>query len=1131
MKKINTCCCFFVQWHKLLLMMKFIWIFIMAGLLTASATTYSQTAKFDLKMKNATLKSVLNEIEEKTEFYFFYNNDEIENYEDISVEATQASIEDVLKEVLKNKGFKYEVHDRYILLKKNSKVQNLKSNNQQSPVSGRVVDRNGEVLPGVTVLVKGTTQGTITDFEGNFTIPGISSGDVLVFSFIGMRTAEITFSGQSNINVILEEDNIGIEEVVAIGYGTQKKASLTGSIATVKGDVLEKSPSPNLTNAIAGQLSGVIANIRSGEPGNDDAEIFIRGKGTLGDNDDDERTKNAALIVIDGIPDRGGFGRLNPEDIESLTVLKDASAAIYGARAANGVILITTKRGVAGEPTLNINSSIGWSQPTRIPEFLDSYRYAIAENEYRANFTGEQPRWLDEDIEKFRTGSSPLTHPSTDWLNTIFKDWTKQHNHSVSLRGGSEKVKYFVSGQYLYQDGNFHEGTDYNQFQYRSNLDVQVTDELTMSVDLSYRLEDKDLIAPTGNNTIWWSLKSTYPFLIPYYPNGLPGLGSGIGGNMAIRSSKQYGYKREKNHVYNTKLNFKYDLSKITEGLYILGYGVLDRDFVNDKIFKRTWSEYGYLPETDEYVEYPAPHPRTLEVRKRNETSTTLHARLAYDRVIGDHEFSGFIAYEQNKISGDEVSAFRERFISDKVDQLFAGADNENKTNYGFAWETGRVNYFGRIHYGYKEKYLIDFTLRHDGSQNFAKEKRFGTFPGTSVAWRMSEEPFFNVDFVDYLKVRGSWGQMGNDRVDPYQYLTTYRLGIPDQFVNEVYFFGTEGNIVKNLIADQTPNPDITWETATTINFGFDASLFNEKLSVTSEVFSSKRRDILIARSASVPAYTGLDLPKENLGKVNSKGLELELAYQGKIGEDFSFFAKGNLTYATNKVVFLDEAAGTPEEQKREGYPMDAWFVYQSDGLFQTQEEVDNYPNLNAKTGPGDVKILDINGDSIVNALDRKRLTTGETPEIMYGITFGGSHKGFDLSVFFQGQARALRSVAPGTLNVSPEFFDERWQKEGDNKYPRVFYGPTTIDGQSNSGGDFWLRSAAFIRLKNVELAYTLPKNVSTKVGFSRMRVFVSGSNLFTIDKIKLFDPELTSGDGISYPLQRMIRMGVNLSL
>jgi len=1079
--------------------------------------TYSQNVKINIDLKNTTIKKVLANIENKSEFLFMYDATKINVAQKVNISANNKHITEVLDELFKDKNIIYSINNRIVALKNtNSSMQ------QKNSITGKVTDENGGPLPGVTVLLKGTTTGTITDINGNYSMQNIQENAVLVFSFIGMKNIELSVAGKSEINVSMVTSAIGIDEVVAIGYGTQKKASVTGSISSITGEVLEQSPSPNLTNALAGQMSGVIANVRDGEPGLDDADILIRGKGTLNDN--------SALIIIDGIPDRGGFSRLNPDDIESFTVLKDASAAIYGARAANGVILIKTKRGKIEAPKLSVSSSVGYSQPTRLPHFLDSYKYAVAENEYRTTFGGLSARWSDDDLEKFRTGSSPLTHPNVDWMDIMFRDWSLQHNENLSLRGGNDRVKYFVSGQNLYQDSNFSDGSNYNQYQYRTNLDIKVTDYLTMSIDLSYRLEDRHLRAIPETNDLWSRLKEYYPYLISYYPNGLPGLGMEVGENISVLSSSKAGYNREKTNVYNTKIDFKYDLSKLTKGLYIQGYAAMDRSNEDNKTFKNVWNEYNYNEDTEEYDEYETTHVRTLTVYKSNSLSTTLHARIGYANTFNDHEISGFIAAEQNQSNGDYVSAYRDNFISDEIDELFAGDDGDDLTNDGSSWKTARANYFGRVHYGYKEKYLADFTLRYDGSQNFPKDKRFGTFPGASVAWRISEEPFFIADFVDYLKIRASWGQMGNDNVDAFQYLSTYSYGVSGEWINEVPMFGEDGSFVKNLIANQTPNTNITWETATTMNIGFDSKMFGNKLSINAEAFYSKRKGILISRDASVPQYSGLSLPEENLGKVNNKGIEFELSYNDKIGGEFKYYAKGNFTFARNKVIYTDEPESTPDIQKEEGYPIDSWILYQSDGLFQTQDEIDDTPVLSTLTGPGDVNLVDVNGDGALTDLDKKRISSSTTPEIMYGLTLGGSYKGFELSVFFQGQARAFRMVTPGALNVYPEFFDDRWQKEGDNKYPRTFYGPTTTDGQSAESSDFWLKSAAFVRLKNVELSYSLPKTIINPVGFDRIKVFVSASNLFTIDHIKLFDPELIT-NGASYPLERIVRLGVNLTL
>ncbi len=1111
-------------WKKWVQIMKLTAFLILLFVVNASAS-FSQSTKISVKVENGTLSEIFSKIEAQSEYRFFYQNEQIRDLGRKTVDVSNKNILDIVNELLKETELSCKLVDRNIIIfpKYGNPIDNLIQ--QSRSVSGKVIDSSGGPLPGVSVVVKGTTNGTITDSNGNYTLPNVPADAILQYSFVGMKSQELRVAGKSTINITMTDETIGIDEVVAIGYGTQKKATITGSIATIDGKKLAEAPVVNLSNNIAGQLPGVIVNSRSGNPGDDDAKILIRGKGTTGSTD--------ALIVIDGIPDRGGFSRLNPKDIESYTVLKDASAAIYGARAANGVILITTKRGQAGKPDFSFDNSVGWSQPTRTPDLLDSWQYATAQNEYADNFSGQAHKWTPDDITKFKDGSSPLTHPNTDWIKVLLKDWSVQSNHSVSVRGGTEAIRYFVSGQYLYQSGNFVNGDhNYDQIQWRANLDANLTKSFSAGFDMAYRKEKRNWLAMSNMSDFWSEVRSVYPYLIPYYPNGYAGLGLTAGGNMAKRTSPDAGYDKRINDILNSKVTFRWVLP--VKGLALTGYGAYDLNFFNQKQFNNVWNEYTYNSETQVYTLVPSSSVINLTLNKDDLSTTTIHTQLEYKNSFGKHNVDAFVAYEQSEYKYSHLYAYRDGFPSGSVDQLFAGADNANKTNDGYEATSGRVNYFGRVNYDFAGKYLAGVTLRYDGSQNFPKGKRFGTFPGVSLGWRLSEESFVkeNLPFVNNLKLRASWGILGNDNVNQYQYLASYKYGTNAWWwwkATTGHTFGDNLNYVKSFIESGTPNPNITWEKATTTNIALEGSLFNNKLDFDIDVFRSERSDILAKRDLSVPAYTGLTLPDENIGKVLNKGIEIQLTHRNKLTDDLSYLVSGNFSFVRNKVKYLDEAPLTPDYQKKEGYPIDSWMLYEADGLFQTQAEVDNYPHIKG-TGPGDVKLIDVNNDGTINEKDQVRKFYGVTPEIVYGLNLGVTYKNFDLSVLFQGQAHAYLMVKPNRLNYETDYFDGRWQKQGDSEYPRTFCGPTVTSGQSSYNSTFWLKSAAFLRLKNVYLSYNLPKHWMEAIHLSGAKVFVSGANLFTLDKIKFFDPELNSNDGLSYSLQRTIQLGLNLN-
>lgn len=1006
----------------------------------------------------------------------------------------------------------------------------------QNVIAGMVTNENGTPFPGVSVQLSNNAHGVIVDSSGHYQISTNQRESRLIFSFVGYLTQERTINinnGTKLLNVKMEpaaEDKL--DEVVVIGYGQRQKANLTGAVATISGKELEKSPIANLSNAIAGALPGVIANTRSGEPGADDAQILIRGKGTLGNT--------APLIVIDGVPDRqGGFSRLNPTDIASFTVLKDATAAIYGARAANGVILITTKRGLAGKSSLSFTSNWAMTQPTRVPKMLSSAQYAQSVNEYD-KLIGQQPTYTEEDIQKYSDGSDPLGHPNTDWWNSLMKDWTSQQNEVISLRGGTDKVKYYLSGQYLNQNSMYKSGKDnYKNRNVRANIDIQATNRFKIGVDVMYRNELKNT-SGYGTGGIFYELWNAYPYLVPVYPDGKVGVGIGGGPNNSLVYilNNETGEERSNYDFLQTRTTFKWDLSSISKGLHLDGYYAYDLFFYQYKYFQKTPPPaYSYNPNTQALDAISATGTPQLNIQNDRTEDKLFNIKLGWERSFGKHRLEAFIAYEQSEQDYTLLQASRKGFLSNTIPELFAGGTDGMLNNSGTI-KSARQNYISRLSYNYNNRYLLDYSMRYDGSANFPPGKRFGFFPAISGAWRISNEKFFHSSLINDLKLRGSWGQTGNDKVNPFQFLQNYLLESGqdpnNKYLARGYVFGTDPAQVPGFTLGPTPNANITWERATQTDLGLEAVLFNHALSLSLDMWQASRTDILGPPTAVVPDYAGIILPDENYGKVNSHGIDFDMQYQKRINSSFSYYVSGNFTYATNKVKYIAESTNVPAYQRRTGYPMDSWFLYQSDGLYQTQEEVDNSPHPEG-AGPGDIKYKDQNGDGEINDLDKVRLTQSQIPQILYGLTLGGSYKNFDFTIFFQGQAKAKAILMPGGLNMAEEFYTGRWLKQGDNNYPRTFNGPTgRTFGANTYASDFWLRNDGFARLKNVEVGYNFSNSFLERLKLQQARVYINGNNVFSIDKFgPSFDPESpnsTITTGSYYPQQRVINIGLNLT-
>jgi TonB-linked SusC/RagA family outer membrane protein len=1129
--KLIACCNFFRIQRKLvaktLLIMKITAVLFLAFCLSVNAKGYSQ--KISLSLKNAKLERVFSEISTQSDYTFVYTESLLKKAKRITATQNDASIDKVLEEVLKGQGLTFSLLNSIVIIKElELPVQN--ENLLPPPpikVKGIVVDELGKPLQGVTILIKGTNLGSSSDANGAFEIEfSEKSSKVLVFSFVGMENKEMNVAGKDNVKISLKIQNTTGSEIVMVGYGSQKKATVTGSISTVKGDVLVKNPSANFASSLAGRLPGLIVNARSGDPGNEGVQILIRGKSTLG--------STSVLTVIDGVPGLD-IQRLNPADIESVSILKDASAAIYGAQAANGVILVTTKRGKIGKPLITYSGNYANTQPTRLQNLMNSTQYAIAENEYLVN-NGLTKKWSDQDITLFKDGTDPMLHPNINWYDATFRKWTPQMQHNISLSGGTEALKYFISGQILDQDRIFKEndGLGLNRYQLRANIDARITKSLTVGLDINY---NKNLIenAYDGNSRPMYSIRQMFPNMVPFWPNGLPGNVIFGQNPVLMGSTSKYGYNRENSFGLNTKISFKLDLSQLTNGLFLEGYGNFGDGSQNfEKFFKKSYF-YNYNPATNDYVKLAAgqttQNPDLRETNNRTQ-SKIYNIKLGYQRTIGNHAIDAFASIEQSTSKYAGFWAYRKDYLTDQLPVLSAGND-VGKDNNGYSSEGARLNYFGRVNYAFKEKYLLSATLRYDGSQNFPENNRFGLFPGVSAGWLLSKESFIkdNFNFVTLLKIKGSWGKMGNDAVPPFQYLATYQYG-------GGYYFGIPSTQkVPGFALATTPNPNITWEIAETKNLGFETVLWKGLLGFNFDIFQSNRSNILTKKNASTPDYTGLVLPDVNIGTVQNNGFEMELSHSRVINSDFSYGINANMSYARSKITFFDESPNVPLAQQKTGYPIDSWLLFQADGLYQTQAEIDATPHL-PNTAPGDIKYIDVNKDGKIGAQDMVRNTKSPTPEIMFGVNLSAKYKNWEFSVLLQGQAKSQVKLMPEGLYMDKAFFDGRWQKQGDNLYPRSFNSNRGSVGNNALASTFWMKDCSFIRLKNIEIGYSLPKNITNLAKLSNVRLFVSAANLFMImDNVKLVDPEtlgslvfLNSANLASYPIQKMVNVGVNVS-
>jgi TonB-dependent starch-binding outer membrane protein SusC len=991
---------------------------------------------------------------------------------------------------------------------------------QQIKVSGTVKDAaTGEAMVGVNVQVKGTTTGAVTDIAGKFTINVADANATLIVSFIGYVSQEVGLAGKTTVDVSLAAEVSQLNEVVVVGYGTQKKVTSTGSISTTKGAELLKSPSTNVSNSLVGRMPGLTAVSRSGEPGQDGATLRIRGSNTLGDNN--------PLIVVDGVPNRS-MERLNANDIESITILKDASAAIYGSQAANGVILVTTKRGALGKPKISINLNTGWQQPTKIPEMADGATYSEMLNEiayYKNPTGGRNQKYSAADLAAYADGSDPWGHPNTDWFDEVFKPWSVQNQQNVSLSGGNDNMKYFLSLGARFQDGVYkNSATNYKQYDFRTNIDGKINKYIDLAFDVSGREEIRNY--PTRSaGSIFRMLMRGKPNMPAYWPNGDPGPDIEYGDNPAVTSTDATGYDNSKWYVLTSNLRATFVIPWVS-GLSITGNASFDKNINFGKRWETPWYLYTWDGNPDHVT---TKGKRGLDAPQLTEQMNdgqnfSINGYATYERTFASvHTIKIMAGAERRSGKNDYFNAFRKNYISTAVDQLFAGATDQYMSNTGSASQNAYQSYFGRVNYDYGRKYLAEFVWRYDGSYMFPEDKRYGFFPGVSAGWRISEEDFFknNVSFINNLKIRGSWGQTGNDRIAEYQYLATYGYIQGRSYV----YNGADAKILNET---KVPNPNVTWEIANQSNIGFDANFLNNKFNLSFDYFYNIRSQILIPPSASVPASTGFTLPPVNIGKVKNAGFEGLIGYNDQLG-DFGYGLSFNGSYSRNEILFWDETPGIPDYQQSTGRPMGSTLYYQSIGIFKDQAAIDAYPHW-AGAMPGDIIFEDVNNDGKIDGLDRVRDEHNNLPRFIYGFTADLKYKGFDLSMLVQGATGAMvyLGVESGEIgNYYQEYAVNRWTPENTtSNYPRTWN--RDEEYWRSQGNTFWLQNMNYIRLKNLELGYNLPSSVNQTLGITNLRLYVNGQNILTSAKQKFIDPELQAGT--DYPLQRIITGGISLT-
>jgi len=1114
---------------KSLFIMKCLIVFLLLGTLQGFANvSYSQSMKFSMDLKNSTIEEVLSFIEQKSSFYFTYNVEQINSSRRVSVSVKDKTVTEILDQLFAKENIGYSINDTHIVLFK-KQVNTSQPNQNGKRISGIVKDNKGEPVIGANIIEKGTSNGVITDLDGRFDL-NVDNNAKLIVSYIGYNSQEISVAGKSIVEIILKENSKALEEVVVVGYGTQKKVNLTGSISTVSSESIQDVPASTLSNALSGKIAGVLITQSGGKPGAG-SSISVRAQGTWNNAD--------PLYVIDGVVrDKFAFDGLDASEVENLSVLKDgASAAIYGARAANGVILVTTKKGKMGKPVISYSGSVGISDATKIPETQNAYNQAVFTNDNLnvENIDPSDSRYYTQDELDF------FKKNSWNWLDEAWKQPVVTR-HSLNVSGGNDRVRYFVGGNYFYETGSF-DNLKYDKYNFRGNIEANVTKSLiaTLNLNMDIRNDNKPYWRYDNDNDTMSDLYKALLFRtgqVPPYVNG-KATGSYVEWHPLEIIGDNTGYNRKKYSNYEANMALQYNVPFV-HGLSLkMQYNKYNRhSFV--KQFNRPYKLYVFKMSgghnhiiTNELESVKTRNDGDFLYEKYTaDNNYQFNAYVTYANTFGKHDVGALLVYEQSEGTVDWFDGQRNYFISSAIDQLFAGSsDTKNSSVTGKGSETGRLSYVGRLNYSYDQKYLLEASFRYDGSVNFSPKNRWGFFPSVSAAWRLSEESFFknNVKFVDYLKIRASVGLLGNDAVGGWQWMQRYNL------VDGAYF----GTLSSGVEANVLPNENITWEKSLTYNGGFDANFLKNKLTLTFDAFYRHTYDILGSRIASLPTTFGASMPSENYAVIDAKGLEIELGYADKSGPDFNYYVKGNLGYAVNKLITKDEAENLRAYKSQIGHNTDRTMGYIATDIIRTQKDLDALPDrytiFGQKPELGMLNYKDLRGpnsdtpDGIIDDNDQDWIIDHTTPPVNYGMSLGASWKGFALDVFLQGVAGSKTMIDSRWAQARPQetnfdFWTDHYTENNLNaSFPRA--SRSTSDAQST----FWMKDESFLRLKNVSLSYSFPQNITSKLNIAQLRVFLIGNNICLLqNKLRYYDPENSSIR--AYPIMQSYSLGVNIS-
>ena len=1095
--------------------------------------SYAQTAHVTIVSNHITIGQVINEIEKQTDYLFVFNVKDINIKRNVKVNAKDKAVNEVLNDIFKDTGIRHAIEGKNIMLI-NSTDKEKGAQQKDFLVTGIVKDENGEPIIGANIQVVGKSAGTITDMNGRFSISA-SANSTLQITYIGYQTQTVNIGEQRNINIILQEDNAQLDEVVVVGYGTMKKKDLTGSVTAVKGDELAARRTTQLSTALQGALSGVMVSRDNGAPGSS-ASIQIRGVTTIGDS--------SPLVIIDGIP--GDINSVNPEDVESMSVLKDAaSASIYGSRAAAGVIVITTKRAKSGDVALSYNFEYGWEIPTKLPTYVGAQRYMEMVNETRYNDNpdgGWYQTYTEDEITNWsiNNATNPDKYPMTDWGDILLKSSAPRQTHTLSIVGGGKIIRTKASFRYDKTDG-LYVNKEYDRFMVRVNNDFNINKYISANLDLNFSRSKAlspnsnpmgaggrnipPIYAATWTNGLWGDVKDGENMLAKITDGGtFTNWGTNIGGKLGI------------------------DITPVN-GLKISAAVAPNFNNVKKKTFVKQ-IPYTRSEDPNTTVGYMGGYRTTNLTENRNDShDITTQFFANYAKTLGRHDFSVMIGYEDYYAFWENLDASRDQYQLTIYPYLDLGSE-DYRDNGGNAEEYAYRSLFGRMTYSYADRYLIQANLRRDGSSRFASNCRWANFPSVSLGWVISEEKFFkniNMDWFSYLKLSGSWGKLGNERIGAYDddgnFIYNYYPYQAAIDYSTALFQNSQGIVSSVTTAAQQKYAvrDISWETTESWDIGLDANFLDNRLHFSADYYRKNTKDMLLA--LEIPHFIGYDNPEVNAGNMHTTGYDIEVGWRDKVG-DFTYSISTNLSDFTSKMGNLNGTQFLGNQVKMEGSEYNEWYGYVSDGLFLTQEDVDKSPKLNNSVKVGDIKYKDISGpdgvpDGVISPEYDRVLLGGSLPHYMFGLTFNAAYKGWDFGLTLQGvgsqksqiSAAMIEGLRDNWLNFPTILDGNYWSPKNTDeqnataKYPRL----TRTNRDANfCMSDYWLYNGRYIRLKNLSVGYTLPKAWTTKACMNTVRLYVSGSDLFTISNApKGWDPEVSTE---GYPITTSLIFGVSIN-